>query len=370
MSAAAYRRAPSLVVYWHDGALILHNYGTGHVVQAGAGLLNVLDAFTEWRDLDGYVRDQPAPARQAARRLVRELHRQRFLWRQGESVPPVEAELSRWGSWNPSAGFFHTSTRNPRVFDIDTVIDDVRSRLAHERPPAPFTSIAGATYVPLPRDAIEDAGALAGVLRARRTWRQFRRGALPMPTLAALLQLTIGVQQWVTADGEGEVALKTSPSGGARHPIEAFLAVRRVSGLAPGFYHYNAGDHALACVAEGTPRFDVLLPTQSWYRDASVLVFFVAVFERTRWRYPGPRAYRAVLIEAGHLCQTFCLTATALGCAPFCSMAIADGRIERTLKLDGVSQSVLYAAGVGLRPRTAGQPGAIPRRRRSKGNHV
>jgi SagB-type dehydrogenase family enzyme len=92
-----------------------------------------------------------------------------------------------------------------------------------------------------------------------------------------------------------------------------------------------------------------------------------AVFERTEWKYPVARAYRAVLIEAGHFAQTFCLTATALGLAPFCTMALADSLIERDLGVDGVSESVIYACGVGSRP-----PGvdwapwpAEPRRRRS-----
>ena len=62
-----------------------------------------------------------------------------------------------------------------------------------------------------------------------------------------------------------------------------------------------------------------------------------------------PRAYRSVLTEAGHLCQTFCLVATWLGLAPFCTLALADSRIERDLGLDGRTESVLYAAGVGSR---------------------
>jgi nitroreductase len=76
-----------------------------------------------------------------------------------------------------------------------------------------------------------------------------------------------------------------------------------------------------------------------------------AVFDRVQWRYPYARAYRAVLAESGHLCQTFCLVATWLGLAPFCTMALADSRIERDLKIDGVSESVIYAAGVGARPK-------------------
>ncbi len=76
-----------------------------------------------------------------------------------------------------------------------------------------------------------------------------------------------------------------------------------------------------------------------------------AVFARQLWRYPYARAYRAALAEAGHICQTFCLTATWMGLAPFCLMGLADTRIEQDLGIDGITESVLYAAGVGHRPK-------------------
>ena len=145
--------------------------------------------------------------------------------------------------------------------------------------------------------------------------------------------------------------------------------MRRVRDVTPGIYHYAPDSHALERLSAATrpPPFDELLPTQWWYRNAAALVMFTAVFERTRWRYPTPRAYRAVLIEAGHVCQTFCLTATWLGLAPFCSMAIADSTVERLLRIDGISESVIYAAGVGTRPALHGRmPGALPSRRPTK----
>jgi nitroreductase len=76
-----------------------------------------------------------------------------------------------------------------------------------------------------------------------------------------------------------------------------------------------------------------------------------------------------VLLEAGHACQTFCLVATRLGLAPFCTMAFADSRVEADLGVDGVTESVLYAAGVGRPPvrglrtktdTTAPRPAAAP----------
>jgi hypothetical protein len=48
----------------------------------------------------------------------------------------------------------------------------------------------------------------------------------------------------------------------------------------------------------------------------------------------------------GHLCQTFCLAATWLGLAPFCTMALADSTIEYDLKIDGVTESIIYVPGL------------------------
>ena len=80
------------------------------------------------------------------------------------------------------------------------------------------------------------------------------------------------------------------------------------------------------------------------------MVAMTAVFARAQWRYGYPRAYRSILAEAGHLAQTFCLVATSLNLAPFCTLALADSVIERDLQIDGVSESVVYAAGAGSRP--------------------
>jgi SagB-type dehydrogenase family enzyme len=149
--------------------------------------------------------------------------------------------------------------------------------------------------------------------------------------------------------------LKTSPSGGARHAIELYVASLRIDGVPRGLYHYAPDKHALVLLRNGSTEDDVerYLPTQWWYRQTGAIVFFSAVFSRELWRYDYARAYRALFIEAGHLCQTFCLTATWLGLAPFCSMALADSVIESDLRLDGITESVLYAAGVGTRPSAA-----------------
>jgi SagB-type dehydrogenase family enzyme len=360
-----YRRSPTLVLHWADGALVLQNYAVPCSVQAHPTLIDLLDRFSTWTLLDDYLNAQPAHMREVGGRLVAELYRHRFLLRSDDPLLPAESGMEAWDKWNPSAGLFHTATKDTAFVDVDVFVAHLADKQRVRPMPPTIKRYEDASRLELPRHRLR--GAFPAVLRARRTWRHFGRRAIDLDSLSELLHLSFGVQRWTSTDGDGRVPLKTSPSGGARHPLEAYVVVSRVDGVEPGVYHYASDIHQLERLPSdgGIPPFDELLPTQWWYRDACAVVLLTAVFERTRWRYEGPRAYRAVLIEAGHACQTFCLTATWLGLAPFCSMALADTTIEKLLGLDGVSESVLYAAGVGSRPEPSSSqpPGAIPARR-------
>jgi SagB-type dehydrogenase family enzyme len=208
----------------------------------------------------------------------------------------------------------------------------------------------GAPAVALPRPA---GGAFPDLLRSRRTWRRFSSTReLTRADLGTLLGLSAGVQAWVAAKPQ-PLALKTSPSGGARHPIECYLVVRRVRGLRAGVYHYEPERHVLERLRGPVPRARVrsYYPSSPYFGEAPAHLLMTAVFSRQLWRYPYARAYRAALAEAGHVCQTFCLVATWLGLAPFCLMGLADSRIEHDLGIDGITESVLYATGVGHRPK-------------------
>jgi SagB-type dehydrogenase family enzyme len=224
-------------------------------------------------------------------------------------------------------------------------------------PPPVKTSRGKARSIRLPHASGD--GEFVRALLERRTWRDFGTRAVPLQDVATLLQLTWGVHRRGMIRAQGPVVLKTSPSAGACHPGEVYLLALRVEGLARGIYHYEAEHHRLVSVRRGAKPSDVVryLSGQKWYGRAAALFLMTAVFERTQWRYPTARAYRAVLLDAGHLCQTFCLTASWLRLAPFCSMALADSAIERDLGIDGVSEGVLYAAGIGARPRGGWRPG-------------
>ena len=350
-----FRRSLHVVCYWLGAKLVFQNYATGARVTADPLTCQVLDFFDEWRPAEALARRFGSYTRASLKKALVRLTRHSLVHRSDQPAHPAEKALEAWRPWNPAAGFFHLSTKDVAYEDNTAAVNRFLRRQARTWPmPAAVKHYPRARKFPLPPPKRE--GEFARVLLARRTWRRFAPGAVTLSSLGTLLGLTWGVQDWVKSPGLGRLALKTSPSGGARHPIEAYVVALRVAGLPRGLYHYAADSHRLELLQLGTTRQQLTswLANQYWFGSAAAVVLMTAVFPRSQWKYQHARAYRVVLLDAGHLCQTFCLVATWLNLAPFCTAALADTRIEKALGIDGVTESVLYVAGVGaLR---AGEP--------------
>ena len=346
-----YRRSPHLVGHWFSGQFVFRNYATGITSAANPFVTRVLDFFGDWRSSEALLEEVGGGDRTSLTRLLRALVRKSLLQRSDRKPTAAEESMDGWGEWNPAVGFLHSVSK-----DLDFEAGEAEAepfltwRLETVELPEPVKSSVGTGHVDLP--PLRGNGVFPRVLLGRRTWRKFGVGSLADSALGTLLGLTFGVQAWMDLGALGRAPLKTSPSGGARHPIEAYVLVRRVEGMPGGLYYYDPDGHRLERLSRGgASRLRRYLPGQPWYGEASLLVLMTAVFSRTQWQYPHARSYRAVLLEAGHFCQTFCLVATWLGLAPFCTAALADSLIEKDLGIDGVRESVLYAAGVGPRPK-------------------
>jgi len=344
-------RAPFVISYWRENQLVFENFLTHERVTANPLTTTILHFFDRGRSVRSLCRALPEYGCAALDKAVRTLARHSLLQLRGQKPPRGETALRAWSEWNPAASFFHLSTKDLQ-FEPDVAKDFRRLvRLAKSKPmPRAIKRYAKSQQIRL-APGIGDAE-FSRVLLERRTWRRFSKRPVGLPVLGTLLGLTWGVRQWVEIPKIGSMAVKTSPSGGGLNPIEAYVLARNVGGLRAGIYHYDSKDHRLELLRHGASSRQITkyLADQSWYGGAAFVVFMTAVFARTRWKYDYARAYRAVLIEAGHLCQTFCLTATWLGVAPFCTMAFADSKIEKALGVDGIAESVIYVAGAGLRP--------------------
>jgi SagB-type dehydrogenase family enzyme len=338
------------VSYWVGGGLVFENYLTRTRVSATPRACEILHVLEQWRPAAALAGHFPDDSADDLARALLDLTRAGLV-EYSRTPRRRDDALASWAAWSPAASYFHFSTKDAHapIAPEDSVRTlRERARATPMPPPVKRSSRRGAIALPAPRTD----GDVARALLARRTWRRFSGRPVQRDELATLLGLTFGVQWWFDLDGVGRTALKTSPSGGSRHPIEAYVVALRVKGLRRGLYHYDAGGHRLEPLRRGATPAQVAryLNGQTWCGKCAALVLMTGVFARTRWKYPAPRAYRVVLIEAGHVCQTFCLVATWLGLAPFCTMALADSAIEHDLKIDGVNESILYTAGVGRLP--------------------
>jgi len=306
---------------WIQAAPLRERYGAGRVralLRAGL-LVGRGKAWAEQRDADQQFRDQ---------------------------------------HWHGLAAQWHSASRWHGLDAAREVADEGMDTAAGLRgrygaPPPEFCPrVEPAQRLTLPAPTAFDE-----LLDGRSTCRNFDTAAtLPHDVLATMLARVFAARGRIHAADDFEVLKKTSPSGGALHPTEAYLIVQRVDGVAPGLYHYHAGEHAL----EPLPSPDDLrafarlaVAGQYWFADASVLVVLAPRFARNFWKYRNhAKAYRTVILDVGHLSQTLYLSATDLGLGAFITAAINEVDIEQAFGLTGYVDGPLAVCGFGVRADT------------------
>jgi putative peptide maturation dehydrogenase len=260
-------------------------------------------------------------------------------------------ERLRSGEWQWDAAMFH---RRTAWCGLEVQLDP--DTPAEEGPPLPeaFHSVpdaAGLVELPL----VERRGGLYDVLARRATTRIFERSdPLAVGQLSVLLRYVWGCHGFFRIKGGGHALRKTSPSGGALHPVEVYLLACHVDGLEPGLYHYRPGDHALD-VLERFARDEAEALTvdftagQQYLAGAQALFVMTARFYRSFWRYRRhDKAYAAQLMDAAHLSQTFYLVAADLGIGAFITLAINNGDIDDRLGLASFEEGSIAICGCGV----------------------
>jgi putative peptide maturation dehydrogenase len=262
-------------------------------------------------------------------------------------------ETLRATHWRPLSALTHTFGRW-RGVTSETGMEAPTFQALLDRygePPPPTFDLGEGQALKLPAAA---AGRMDEQLLQRYTGRNFDlQASVPLEVAARLLQRTFAAQEVRQVGPHSSVLKKTSPSGGGLHPIEAFVLVQRVDGVAPGLYHYHPIEHELRPLrtldseaAGALARH--MLADQHWLSTAPLQVVLVARLERSFWKYRNhQKAYRALALDAGHLSQTFYLLATEAGFPAFITAAINDADIEKTLGLDHLRHAVVAMCGCG-----------------------
>lgn len=220
--------------------------------------------------------------------------------------------------------------------------------------PAPDTdrnTFPRAPLFPLPDMPPQDGPPLWRTLGQRRSLRCYGQAALDIESLSRLLWAAQGVTGRM-----GRWRLRASPSAGALHPCETYVAALRVEGLAPGVYHYEVYEHALALLSVAGDGADGLGQRlaeaacgQAMCAEAPVTFIWTAVIARCGAKY-RQRAFRYVYLDAGHVAQNVALAAAGLGLGSCQIGAFFDGEVAAIAGVDGRAEFPVYMTTVGPFP--------------------
>jgi len=185
----------------------------------------------------------------------------------------------------------------------------------------------------------------ARLLRDRHSTRNFDdQRPITLTELSQFLDGTARVKaRWsgkleeLADDGpEFEYATRPYPGGGAAYELELYLVVNKCEGVARGFYHYDAGEHALVPIAVRTQEVDAQLTGSQFAMGTpappQIVIIIAARFGRISWKYSSI-AYALILKDAGVLIQTLYLMATSMGLG---ACAIGSVNINLFAKMTGL----------------------------------
>ncbi|MBX3022639.1 MAG: SagB/ThcOx family dehydrogenase [Bdellovibrionales bacterium] len=120
---------------------------------------------------------------------------------------------------------------------------------------------------------------------------------------------------------------RTSPSGGSRHPIEAYVHLADSS-----LFHCNIGRGVLTRIGSLEAKL-----------QSGARVYLTCVFERNSYRYREPRTFRSVHMDAGHLAGTFDICAAACGLATRELNSLDEDVLNSALHIDGFEEFLIGA---------------------------
>ncbi|HEU5134935.1 MAG TPA: SagB/ThcOx family dehydrogenase [Steroidobacteraceae bacterium] len=340
------RRARALALFWREGELVLYNFLVPRALTATPEVLTLLSDAESWREpqffFDLFPDAEPASVAEQISKLVA----LGALMVEGSPQAELDGEYERAWEWGVPAGLYHFGVKYQRYATEKETRTLLRHRIKTRPAPSLTTGNAhGDEVVQLPRPR---ATGVLGTMFARRTERWFGRRPIGAAQLCRCLYGGLGITGFVEDAELGPLPLKMAPSGGARNPYEGYVYVRNVSDVPPGVYHYSGVENSLGLVARPPlPPAAKLLSEQEWTNDAAAVVFLVASFERTNWKYPHPNSYRVIAIEAGHIVQNILLLATEQRLAAAPTAALQEAPLEALLHIDPIRQGVIYAVALG-----------------------
>lgn len=244
----------------------------------------------------------------------------------GRSTP-----LSRW---------YHERSKLSRTRAVGRASLDWATR------PEPFETYPATEVIALPKaERVEMPASRA--LEGTRAAADVGPAEVSVAQVATLLHLTQGITDVSGVPGD-PFYRRAAASSGALYPTVTHVIVREVSGLPAGVYHYEPKSHALHHVRDRAPDIG----------DAPFALAFSAIYYKSAWKYEE-RAYRYVLLDAGHVAANAIAAGRGLGLASRLAARFDDAQLADALGVELAKQGPLLVVAFGAE-RPAAAPAQVP----------
>lgn len=191
-----------------------------------------------------------------------------------------------------------------------------------------------AKIINLPKPNIIGKVSVEETIYRRRSERSYLPEEITLEQLSQILWSAQGIT-------DTSYGFRAAPSAGALYPLTIYVVKK------DGLFRYIPDGHKLVEVSseDKRPSLGRASLGQSYIVDAPVNIVLAANFAITQAKY-GPRAFRYVCMEIGHVAENIHLQAVAMGLGSVPIGAFWDDVIRATLEMPE-TQDPLYIIPIG-----------------------
>ncbi|MDR6981003.1 SagB-type dehydrogenase family enzyme [Streptomyces sp. 3330] len=227
----------------------------------------------------------------------------------------------------------------------------MREYSSAEAPPPVYMPAVSSRITPLPEPGRTLGVSVTAALDELALETAEAAPALDALTLSRILWFGFGQTGTKKLPVTGEHITKTSPSGGSRHPTEAYVFALNVAGLARGVYHYGVKNHELEQLQDGLDEDWVaanIIGVPRWrIASPAALILLTTRVQVSMYRYRESNSYRVLHYDTGHVLETASLVSRMLGQTAFRAFSMNEQAVAGLLGNDRLMNPAMSFMAIG-----------------------
>lgn len=347
-----YKISPLSYFSFDNYEMTLTNSESKKIIKVDNTLLNLLTAINNFKsleDIESYAINSLYMEQSNFIEILNYLINQRFLISNNDPLIYYYNLWNKFG-WENSM-IYHSYTYDYPVLDYSSKEAFKRDQitmenyLSEEIEPPIYKHVDGKVFSLPP--ANKESGFKYNEINAQN---RSLNSKLTLQKLSDLLYYTYGQIGSLKFPVTQELLRRTSPSGGARHPSECYVAILDSNLYPKGIYHYSVKNHSLILIREGDFKNDLYeycYGINEYQKEVQAVFLHTSIFSRNWFRYREPKTYKVIYYDFGHILFNFKLMTRALKLSNYTiGSGLSDTNLEQMLKIDGFKEGILYFTAV------------------------